>query len=440
MSGTYRVGAGTGFAGDRFEPARILAERGDLDALVFECLAERTIALAQQGLAAQGEVGYDKKFLERLDDVLPFVANTQVLTNAGAADPEGLAHGVTELLDARSVSRVVAAVVGDDVMSVLPPDTVITGTDQTISDYRDRVVSANAYIGASAAVEAIEQGADIVVTGRMGDAALFAAPILHHFGWRVDELARMADATLIGHLLECAGQLTGGYFAEAAGDVPDLATIGFPFADVSDDGSAVYGKPENTGGVINRETVLEQLLYEIDDPHSYKTPDVTLDFGRVAIESVGEDRVRVSGAVAAARPDKLKVSVGIRDGYLAVGSIGYAGHRALARARLALEILRERWETVHHRDPGALRLDLLGFNSLRPWYEPEGAPTEVRARVALRTFDKADATLLNREVEALYTNGPAGGGGVQTSAKRTTGIVSALIDRELVHPEVRFVS
>jgi hypothetical protein len=441
---TYRIGAGTGFAGDRLEPAEILAERGELDALVFECLAERTIGLAQQRATRAAGAGYDRFFLARLDGILPVLdPRTVILTNAGAADPRGLARVVADRMAAHpnGRGRRVAAVVGDDVTAALPADAQVSGTELTIGDLGERVVSANAYIGAGAAMEALSDGADVVVTGRMGDAALFAAPIATHFGWRADAPREMAAPTLVGHLLECAGQLTGGYFADGVRKhVAGLATLGFPFADVAADGGAVFGKPEGTGGRISRETVLEQLLYEIDDPASYKTPDVTLNLGEVRLEETGPDRVRVSGATAAGRPDRLKVSVGVRDGFLAVGSIAYAGRSAVQRAELAHEILRERWETVHGRRPDELRLDLEGVNALRPWYQPEAVPGEVRARAALRTFDESAARLLAREVESLYTNGPAGGGGVETSVKETIGIVSTTIDRDRVAERVEMMA
>lgn len=444
MTRPYRIGAATGFAGDRIEPARILAEHAQLDALVFECLAERTIGLAQQRMSMPGGLGYDAFFLDRVRDVLPVLPpSTAVLSNAGAADPLGLARQVADVLASHpnGRGRRVAAIVGDDVTRSIPLDTPVTGTNYTIGDLGDRLVSANAYIGAAAAMDALDAGADVVITGRMGDAALFAAPLAHHHGWAPSEPEQMVAATLVGHLLECAGQLSGGYFADGVRKyVPHLATLGFPFADVTADGNAEFEKVAGTGGTISRATVLEQLLYEIDDPGYYQTPDVTLDLSRVRIDELGENRVRVSSATSVGRPDRLKVSVGVRDGYLAIGSIAYAGDSALARARLALDIVGERWTEVHGRAADELRLDLQGYNSLRPWHEPGGEPSEVRARVSLRTFDHAAAVLLVREVEALYTNGPAGGGGVEKSVKETIGIVSTFVDRDLVRPRMEMVS
>lgn len=440
MTTPYRVGAATGFAGDRFEPARVLAESGDIDALVYECLAERTIGLAQQRRGVPGAVGYDELFLHRLDDVLPVLRpETAVLTNAGAADPTALARAVAERLDGhpRARGRVVAAVTGDDILDRLPSDTPVLGTELTIGDFGDRVVSANAYIGAGAAVEALHAGADVVITGRMGDAALFAAPIAAHHGWDTEDADVMAVPTLVGHLLECGGQLTGGYFADGGRKVvPHLATLGFPIAEVDGDSTVTLGKVDDTGGLLTRATVIEQLLYEIDDPSAYKTPDVTLDLRSVRIEEIGPDRVRIVGERAAGKPDLLKASVGIRDGYLATGSIAYGGLGALARAELALAIVTERWEVVHGRDSAELRLDLLGYNALQPWARPDVEPAEVCARFALRTWEADAARALVREVEALYTNGPAGGGGVQTAVRETTGIVSVLVPRDLVQPRM----
>ena len=438
----YRIGAGTGFAGDRMDPAVVLAEHGELDALVFECLAERTIGLAQTAMVSGG-IGYDGRILDRLARVLPHTSarGTVITTNAGAADPIGAARAIASLAADLGLGHTrVAAVTGDDVLGRLDPSSPVLGTSYTIGDLGDRIVSANAYVGASGVRSALEQDSQIVVTGRAGDAALFAGPIAQHFGWSQGDLAKMADATIIGHLLECAGQLTGGYFADGGRkDVPDLAHLGFPLAEVAADGSAVYTKVDGTGGLIDRRTVLEQLLYEIDDATAYLTPDVALDMSRVDIEEVGANRVRVAGAIANGRPERLKVSVGVRDGRLATGEIVYSGARAMDRARLAERIVRERWEDVHGRSADDLRCDFVGLNATRAWWDGAGDPAEVRVRFTNRSFEAADGRVLCDEVDALYTNGPAGGGGVVTSVKETVGIVSTMIDREAVEQKVTVV-
>lgn len=398
---SYRIGAGTGFAGDRMDPAVVLAERGELDAVVFECLAERTIGLAQKAMVSGG-IGYDGRLLDRLARVLPHTAprGTIITTNAGAADPIGAAHAVAALAADLGLGHLrVAAVTGDDVLGKLDPASPILGTSDTIGDLGDRIVSANAYLGAGGVRAALEQGAQIVVTGRVGDAALFAAPIAHHFGWRQDDLARMADATIIGHLLECAGQLTGGYFSDGSRkQVPDLAHLGFPLAEVSPNGSAVYTKVDGTGGLIDRRTVLEQLLYEIDDATAYLTPDVALDMSRVDIDEVGPNRVRVAGATPNGCPEQLKVSVGVRDGRLAVAEIVYSGAGAMERAALAERIVRERWVDVHGRHGADLRCDFLGVNATRSWWMGAPEPAEVRVRFTNRSFDESDGRTLCDEV------------------------------------------
>jgi hypothetical protein len=437
----YRIGVGAGFAGDRLDPAEDLARHGRLDAMAFECLAERTIGVAQQARREGASEGYDSRIIRRFAGTLPHLLPTGavVTTNAGAAHPVAAARAAKHLVGELGLSATVAAVTGDDVLDALPlREARVLGTDDTLWDLRDRLISANAYIGAEPIVNALRDGAQVVVTGRCSDAALFVAPLAHRFGWALDDLEATARATLVGHLLECAGQLTGGYFADnGRKQVPDLWNLGFPMADVRDDGSAVYAKLPGTGGLIDRRTVLEQLLYEIEDPASYKTPDVTLDMSDVAITELGDDRVRVEGARSAGRPDTLKVSVGVRDGYLALAEISYAGPGCVDRAALAAEIIRERWRHLRRRDPGELGVTLVGVDASRPWWRDGMRDTdEVRLRFAVRTFDRAVAVALCEEVEALYTNGPFGGGGVVTSARETVGIVSTLIDRDAVVPKV----
>lgn len=440
--GTYRIGSGSGFAGDRYEPANLLAQYGQLDALVFECLAERTIAVAQELLASGASKGFDVRILERLRSTMaPMVNRGGVLvSNAGAANPIAAAETISNLHESWGAKRTnVAAITGDDVLAKLTlSDCQVLGTTETLANYKDRIISANAYIGAEPIVDALGQGAQVVITGRCADAALFMGPAAHHFGWKSDDLDIMAKGTLVGHLLECAGQLTGGYFADGDSKVVEnLWNLGFPMADVSRDGEAVYRKLDGTGGRLDRTTVLEQLLYEIDDPSSYKTPDVTVDLRNVNIADHGENVVMVSGARASGKPEKLKVSVGIRDGYLALGEISYSGHGALARAKMAGEIIGMRWAETHGQDINDLEFDLVGVNATRPWWNDKGPePTEVTARFSLRTLNKGHAQLFCQEVESLYTNGPYGGGGAVASMKETVGIISTLVPRDFVEPKV----
>lgn len=438
---TFRIGAGSGFAGDRYEPAEILAQRGALDALVFECLAERTIALAQHDAQSGKSEGYDRRILRRMRGTLPYTLARKAvtLTNAGAANPSAGAKAVKDLaVELGHPEAQVAAVSNDDVLALLDlKNSKILGTNETLADLGDRLISANAYLGITGILESLDAGAQIVVTGRVGDASLFLAPIAHHFGWDRSNLDLLAEGTLVGHLLECSGQLTGGYFADGnAKKVPGLSTLGFPYADVEATGAATFNKVEGTGGLLDRRTALEQLLYEIDDPSCYLTPDVALDLSHVNITESGPNQVRVSGARQVGVPETLKVSVGVRDGYLAVAEISYAGPGCLQRAHMAFEIVAERWRDLHGHPIEELRCDFLGHNSSRPWWTPSQEPAEVRTRISLRTFDHRKALTLGEEVESLYTNGPAGGGGAALNIKETIGIVSTLIPREAVTAKV----
>lgn len=436
----YRIGVGAGFAGDRLDGGERLAREGDLDAIVFECLAERTIGLAQRRLALGG-AGFDSRMVDRIAGVAePMLRRGgTIISNGGAADARAAATAVRDRLAGGPFRPVVASVSGDDVLDRIDRSSRINGSDDTLADLGDRIVSANAYLGMGGLVEALDGGADVVITGRVSDAALFLGPLAHRFGWEPDEWDLLACGTLVGHLLECAGQLTGGYFADGeTKEVPRLSMLGFPFADVTSDGRAEYGKVKGTGGRLDRATVLEQLLYEIHDPAAYLTPDVTVDLSGVSIDEIGPDRVAVFGARAAGRPDRLKVSVGVRDGFAAIASINYGGFAALRRAQLAAEIVRERWHDVHGHDEN-LCIEFVGFNALTPWDEPLASPREVQVRFSTRTLRREVARTLVEEVDALYTNGPAGGGGTTGSITETVGIVSTFIDRTDVNPVVEIL-
>jgi len=296
------------------------------------------------------------------------------------------------------------------------------------------IVSANAYLGADALLAAIESGAEVIITGRVADPSLFVAPLAHRFGWGMDDWDHLAGATCVGHLLECAGQICGGYFADPGRkDVPDMAHLGFPYADATDEGVARIGKVEGTGGRIDIATVKEQLLYEVTNPYGYVTPDVVADFSDVGLEQVAPDRVIVSGARGKPRPSELKVSVGYLAGFVGEGEIAYAGSNGLGRAELAGRIIEERLAGRFD----ALRIDLVGVSSLHGRaLDAAARPYEVRLRVAARAATSEQAALIGEEVEALYTNGPAGGGGARGRAYEQVGIVSALMQRRDIATQV----
>ena len=342
---SIRIGSGAGFAGDRIEPAIELAERGELNYLGFECLAERTIALAQGARLRNPAAGFDPLLLDRFKAVLPACrANgVRVVTNMGAANPLAAAHAVVELARSLGLRGLkVAAVGGDDVLALVRGgDHPLMEWPGSVAELGAAVVSANAYMGVGGILQALGGGADVIITGRVGDPALFLAPLIHEFGWELDDWERLGRGTVIGHLLECAGQVTGGYFADPGlKDVPNLARLGFPLAEVDETGAAIITKVAGSGGCINLATCKEQLLYELLDPTAYLQPDVIADFSAVHFIDLGHDRVAVSGGGGRARPDTLKVSVGYRDAYLGEGQMSYAGPGCLARARLALDIVR----------------------------------------------------------------------------------------------------
>jgi hypothetical protein len=445
MMRTIRIGSGAGYSGDRIEPALELAEKGDIQYLVFECLGERTVALAQQARTKNPELGYDPLLEERMHAVLPLCAakRIKIVTNMGAANPEAAARKTAEIAKSLGLrSLKIAAIVGDDVLEACKAgDFPIMEFDGTIRQLGNRLLSANAYLGAEPMAQALKAGADVVITGRASDPALFLAPMIHAFGWPMDDWNLLGQGTVAGHLLECAGQITGGYFADPGyKDIPDLARLGFPIGEVGEDGSLVITKVEGSGGAVTARTCKEQLLYEVHDPRQYFQPDVVADFSQVRVEEIAKDRVRVSGGRGAKRTGTLKVSVGYVDSFIGEGQISYAGPGALARGRLALDIVRERLKLTGVA-ASELRFDLIGVDALhgRQVSAHANEPYEVRIRVTGRTENLREAVRIGNEVETLYTNGPAGGGGAWKSARDVVAVASVLLPRELATPSVRFV-
>ena len=441
---TIRIGSGAGYSGDRIEPALELAEKGDIQYLVFECLGERTVALAQQARMKNPESGYDPLLEERMRAVLPVCAakGLKVVTNMGAANPEAAARKTVEIAKSLGLpSLKIAAVVGDDVLDACKQsDLPIMEFDGTIRQLGNRLLSANAYLGAEPMARALSGGADVVITGRASDPALFLAPMIHAFGWAMDDWNLLGQGTVAGHLLECAGQVTGGYFADPGyKDVAGLARLGFPIGEVGEDGSLVITKVAGSGGEVSARTCKEQLLYEVHDPMRYIQPDVVADFSQVKVEEVAPDRVRISGGRGTERTGTLKVSVGYVDSFIGEGQISYAGPGAVARGRLALEIVRERLKLTGIA-ASELRFDLIGVDSLHGAQVSAHAnePYEVRIRVAGRTENLREAVRIGNEVETLYTNGPAGGGGAFKSARDVVAVASVLLPRDRATPQVRF--
>ena len=441
---TIRIGSGAGYSGDRIEPAVELAEKGNINYLVFECLAERTIAIAQNAKLNDPTKGYDALLAERFEAVLPICKKNgiKIITNMGAANPQAGAAKVREIAARLGLGKLkIAAISGDDVVEALKvSDTKILETGAPASSMADVLVSANAYVGAAPMVEALANGADVIITGRVADPSMFLAPQIHEFGWSQDDWDKIGKGTAVGHLLECGGQVTGGYYAEPGKkDVADLARLGFPIAEVSEDGAIVITKVEGSGGKVTEHTCKEQILYEVHDPKTYLTPDVTADFSQITFTEIAPNRISVTGVTGRARTDTLKVSVGYKDGYMGEGQMSYAGPGALARGQLALDIVKERLKITGVK-ASELRFDLIGVNAIHAdVLAPAPEPTEVRVRVTGRCDTMKEAVRIGNEVETLYTNGPASGGGATKSAKQVVAMLSALFPREKVIPVIDYL-
>ena len=433
------VGCATGFSGDRTDGApavvRTLIARGG-GTLIFETLAERTLALAQLARGQNPEAGYEP-LLDEL--VAPVLADClrhgiRIVSNFGAANPPAAARRIAELARQQGLPMPRIAVIhGDQLDSPAQRALLRERLGPRLDEVE--VVSANAYLGAAEIADALRAGAQIVVAGRVADPSLTLGPALAHYDWPADAWPELGRATMAGHMLECGTQVTGGYFAvPGLKDVPGLHDAGFPIAEIHADGSFVIGKADATGGRLDALTVKEQLLYEVHDPARYLTPDVTADLSGARVETLGAERVAVHGITGHARPAELKVNVCYHGGWLAEAEISYAGVQAEARARLAADMVGRRIGTAL-----PLRFDLIGALSILGddagrglANEPDRQRRDVRLRVAGEHADRRVAERVLREVTALYTCGPAGGGGVRTSLRPRLNMMSCTIPREAV--------
>ncbi|MBI5277581.1 MAG: DUF1446 domain-containing protein [Burkholderiales bacterium] len=448
---TLHIGCGAGFSGDRWDAAvpvvATLRASGCPAVLIFETLAERTLALAQLKRRQDPDSGWEPSLERFLAPVLKDCADSRIpiVSNFGAANPAGAARRIHALAARLGVRELKVAVVeGDDLLAALPPSRMEQLLPSAL--HGRPLVSANAYIGAREIAQALKEGADIVVTGRVADPALALGPMLAHFGWSMDDWDRLACGTMAGHLLECGAQVTGGYFADPGiKDVPRLAEVGFPIVEMEADGTFTVTKAAHTGGRVDRMTVTEQLLYELHDPAEYLTPDVVADISYADVEQVGADRVRVTGVRGHVKPPTLKATLCYEGGWLAEGEISYAGPNADQRARLAAEVVRDRLRLLGH-DSLRVRADLIGVASVFAddagrWWDGFDAPAggDVRLRLAAGCATKEEADAMLREVLALYTCGPAGGGGVRTQATPRLASDSCFVPREWLHTRWSFV-
>ncbi|OGB07072.1 MAG: terpene utilization protein AtuA [Burkholderiales bacterium RIFCSPHIGHO2_12_FULL_69_20] len=446
-----RIGGASGFWGDSSLGAPQLVNSGLIDVLVFDYLAETTMAILASAQRKNPDAGYATDFVEAaMRQVLPQVVQRgiKVVSNAGGINPQACARALAKLADELGMQVRIAVVEGDDVREALPalraaaPGGALTDLvgGQPVPD---QLLSANAYLGAEPVARALAAGADVVITGRCVDSAVTLGPLIHHFGWTMDQFDALAGGSLAGHIIECGCQATGGLFTDWD-QVPDWAHIGYPIVDVASDGSFTVGKVPGTGGLISPATVGEQLLYEIGDPGAYLLPDVACDFRQVRIEQVGEHRVRVSGARGSAPPPSLKVSATTLVGWRVDGMTVIVGIDAVAKARRTGESLIERTrEMILARgwgDFSATRVEVIGTETL---YGPRATTAQLReviVRVAVRHPRKEALELFTREKAAPGTSwspGTTGPGGGRGSVSPHIVPCAFLIPRGAVQPVFR---
>ena len=446
MKSALSIGCGAGFSGDRADAAGpvvdTLVARGGPAYLMYETLGERTLALAQLARRANPDAGYEPQLEAMLAPVLAkcLAHGIRIVGNFGAANPRAAARRVREIARKQGLRAPRIAVISGDDLSGAQHRELLRRELGARIDAID-IVSANAYVGAEPIAAALADGADVVVAGRVADPSLAVGPVMAHFDISADDWHRLGRATMAGHLLECGAQVTGGYFADPGyKDVAGLDDVGFPIAEIRDDGSCVIGKADKTGGLVDERTVKEQLLYEVHDPAAYLTPDVTADISNAEVRAAGRDRVALAGVTGHARPEKLKVTVCYEGGWLGEGEISYAGPGAESRARLAADVLRRRLEGLR------IRVDLIGAVSLFAddagrllTTTKAGNATDVRLRIAAACAERDGAERVGREVTALYTCGPAGGGGVRTAVRSRLESLSCYVPREAVHARHEFL-
>lgn len=448
---TIKIGGGEAFYGDTILPAIEMAQRTEgLDYIAFDCLSELTLSILQKDKRRNPERGFAMDILALMPRILPIARekNIRLVTNGGGMNPLAARDAVVSIARKLGLNGLkVAVVTGDDILERLdelltkgyPFTNLDTGEKLANHEARGRLVNANAYLGADVVCSALETGADVVITGRVTDSALFLGPLLHEFGWARDDWDLLAKGIVCGHLLECAGQVVGGNYASGWRDVPDLENLGYPVAEVAADGSFVLTKTPDSGGLVSFGTVREQLLYEVLDPNHYLSPDVDANFTTVCLEDCGLNRVRVTGATGKPKPTDLKVCIGYEDGWLGETQVIYSWPDALEKAELADKLLRKRLEKAKLQAL-ELRTDFIGYNGLHGPLAPRpDEPNEIVLRVAAHTREQAEAEKLFREMVPLGLNGPptASGVGSRPRPRELLTLWPTLVPRSEVEPYVK---
>jgi hypothetical protein len=446
---SVRIAGGLGFYGDSWRPIKASIERGNVQYVASDHLAELTLAILQKDRQRDPKLGYTRDLVPMLADVLPIAVprGIKFILNAGGLNPLAAREVLLSALRKFGLKLKVGVVLGDAVQERLDELREVgvalahMDTGEDIATVRERIVFASAYLGAKPLVEALEAGADIVLTGRVADAALFLAPMVYELGWRWDEWDKLAQGMVVGHLLECSGQATGGNFGGDWRSIPDLAHIGYPIAEVWENGDALITKAPNTGGRVSFDTLREQLLYEVHDPGHYMTPDVDVDMTTLLMEEVGPDEVRVTGATGGPAPEMLKIVAGYEDGVMGQAMLGYAWPDAMAKAQAAAAIIQQQMSEIGLRAEETI-IEYIGYNSI---HGPLADPThvddlnEVYLRIAVRCADKREAAKLGRLFPPMALSGPPfiGGAGGMMEPRGLLGIWPTLAPRGIIEEYVR---
>ncbi len=452
MKEIVRVAGGQGFWGDDLDAPRRQVEGGQIDYLMLDYLAEVTMSILQKQRERDPSLGYARDFIGAMESILPAVLDkgVKVVANAGGVNPRACAEAVRLVGAQRRGSKLrIGVVTGDDLLGRID-ELIAHGhplanmeTGEPLSSVRDRVLSANAYIGSDPIVEALQGSANVVITGRSTDTALTMGPLRHEFGWGAESWDHLAAGIVAGHIIECGAQCSGGNCLYDWKSIPDLANVGYPLVEARSDGTFVVTKHPGTGGRVSVPTVSEQLVYEMGDPHSYITPDVIADFTTIRLAQDGQDRVLVSGIKGKPPTDKLKVSVAYRAGFKAVGTLVYAWPEALDKAEAADRILRERLDRLGLKFDRILT-EFVGANATHGPLAGErlDAP-EVQLRFGVRGADRAAVERFTREIAPLVLNGPPSVTGFAGGRPKVEEIVAywpALIDKSVVKPKVEIIS
>ena len=445
-----RIANGAGYAGDRLDAGETLIRFANIDYLTFECLAERTIGLCQRDKMHDPSLGYSRLSEERLRRTLKLAKahGVKIISNLGAANPAAAIQLIQRICKEQDIHGLkLAAVTGDNIFDNVADfyDYDVLEFDGKLGDIREKLISGNAYCGVEGIVTALQNGADVVITGRVADPALTLAPLVYEYGWTLaDNPVQFGQGILAGHLIECGPQSTGGTFADPPlKKAVDLAHMGFPIVEFTDNGDFIITKPEGTGGEVTPDTVKEQVLYEIHDPTAYFTPDAIADFSMATVKQVAKDQVFVTGATSHGRPEKLKVNLCYKDSFTCEGGVTYGGSSSLARAKIAGEMVRERIG-IMGIEADEVRIDYIGYNSLykdkisRMICGDNVVFPEIRLRVAVRVKDYAMAVRFSDEFDSMYGSGPFACGGVTMAISEIINVCSVFVDRAVIHTNVEY--